>query len=286
MGSGIRVNGALELADSTHTASDRATLHLWYAYPGDLNDEYAAERCLALLSEPERERLKKFRFEAGRREYLVAHALVRVALSHSGSLAPQAWRFQVNTYGKPAIDPDCGLPPQQKTVAANPGLSFNLSHSQALCACVVAQGDEVGIDVEHRDSAARILEVAPRAFSSAELVQLDLLPKPEQLDRALSLWTLKEAYIKALGMGFSLPVNNISFLFGGTEGICLELDPSLGLLPAGWRMCLLDHIEHRVAIVGRLAADPRMQQWTMQPLSRAPLRLEADREQWFPGITQ
>ena len=71
------------------------------------------------------------------------------------------------------------------------------------------------MDVESFSRAEEIVPLAPRVFSAAERAQLDALPAAERPDRALSLWTLKEAYIKARGMGLSLPLQEISFLFEG-----------------------------------------------------------------------
>ncbi len=122
---------------------------------------------------------------------------------------PHAWSFFVNEYGKPSPIPDCGL-------------RFNQSNSVELAVCLVASpgtlgphvssaasaatGIEVGVDVEPFSRAEEIVPLAPQVFSLAERAQLDALPVTDRPDRALSLWTLKEAYIKARGMGLSLPL--------------------------------------------------------------------------------
>ena len=155
-------------------------------------------------------------------------------------------------HGKPSPIPECGL-------------RFNQSNSVGLAACLVARsapaaGDEssgaspatapeVGIDVEAFTSADRILSLVSDVFSPAERSELDALPPADRPGRALSLWTLKEAYIKARGMGLYLPLLNISFLFGGTEGIRLQVDPGIDENPSRWRFCLLNHTDHRVALV-------------------------------------
>jgi 4'-phosphopantetheinyl transferase len=252
------------------TDMDKKPLHLWYAHPEDLT-EAVTQACTPLLSEDERAQWQTFRFDRHRREYLTTRALVRTALSHYYPLAPEAWRFQTNPYGKPTVDPDCGL-------------RFNLSNSPGLVVCLIAQGVEVGVDAEPIERAAKIAELAAEVFSPLELAQLEAFPGPEKLDRALSLWTLKEAYTKAGGVGLSLPLNKFSFLFGGVEGIRLELDPCLGNKDGRrWRFCLVEHAGHRIALMAERATVPELQVWEARPLLAPPTRLAAGGELWFPA---
>jgi 4'-phosphopantetheinyl transferase len=251
---------------------DKKPLHLWYAYPEDLS-EAVARAWVTLLSEDERAQWQTFRFDRHRREYLTTRALVRTALSHYHPLAPEAWRFQTNPYGKPTIEPDCGL-------------RFNLSNSPGLVVCLIAQGAEVGVDAEPIERAEKVAELAPEVLSPLELVQLEALRGPERLDRILSLWTLKEAYIKARGMGLSLPLSKISFLFGGVEGVRLELDPSVSTEPGSrWQFCLVEHAGHRIALMAERATVSELQVWEARPLLAPPTRLAAVGELWSPAST-
>jgi 4'-phosphopantetheinyl transferase len=252
------------------TDMDKKPLHLWYAHPEDLT-EAVTQACTSLLSEDERAQWQTFRFDRHRREYLTTRALVRTALSHYHPIAPEAWRFQTNPYGKPTVNPDCGL-------------RFNLSSSPGLVVCLIAQGVEVGVDAEPIERAEKVAELAPEVLSPLELAQLQGLPGPEKLDRALSLWTLKEAYTKAGGVGLSLPLNKFSFLFGGVEGIRLELDPCLGTEPGSrWWFCLVEHAGHRIALMAERATVPELQVWEARPLLAPPTRLAAGGELWFPA---
>jgi 4'-phosphopantetheinyl transferase len=98
----------------------------------------------------------------------------------------------------------------------------------------------------------------------------------------LSFWTLKEAYIKARGMGLSLTLDKISFVFGDTEGIRLELDPCLNDVSGRWRFCLLDHAGHRIALMAERATDPELQIWEARPVLEQPTKLSNDSARWFP----
>jgi len=250
---------------------ERPTLHLWCAYPDDLLQEEAAQACLRLLDEEERARFEAFKFDEHRREYLATHALARTALSYHHSFPPSACRFKQNDYGKPSIDPECGL-------------RFNLSNSLGLVVCLIANGAEVGVDVESRERSESIAEVGPTVFSPQELAQLEALREEERPERSLQLWTLKEAYIKARGMGLSLPLKEFSFLFGGSAGIRMEMDPGLSDKPERWRFCLLRHAEHCIALMTECAVTPELNVWEARPPSAAPRQLTLPQEPWFPQV--
>ncbi len=244
-------------------------LNLWCAYPDDLIVGEVARACAELLSDDELARWQAFKFDRHTREFLATHALARIALSHHHPLAPQAWRFALNSYGKPAAEPECGL-------------RFNLSNSSGMVVCLIANGAEVGVDVEPCARAGKIAELAPEVLSPPELAQLEALREDDKLNRALRLWTLKESYIKARGMGLSLPMKKFSFLFGGVEGIRLVLDPDLSDQPERWRFCSLDHAGHRIALMVEQTAAPKLQIWEAHPFSTPPVRLAACEELWYP----
>jgi 4'-phosphopantetheinyl transferase len=253
---------------------DKKPLYLWCAYPDDLINAETAEACTALLSDEERGRVLRLKFERHRRESLATRALMRTALSYGRSVAAQAWQFKVNAQGKPAVDcavhPDCGV-------------HFNLSNSLGLVVCLVAEDAEVGVDVEPLERADQILKLAPEVFSAAEQAQLAALEGAEKLDRALSLWTLKESYIKARGMGLALPLDKFSFLFDA-EGIRLEIDGSLGDRPEHWRFCKLDHAGHRIAVMVEGADAGKLELLEARPILAPPVRVSVGKTQWFPRI--
>lgn len=244
------------------------TVRLWYAYPDDLLDIALAESCRSLLSRDEIQRLEFVRFEKDRREFLAGRVNLRVALSQCISVAPGEWRFRTNKWGKPETDPDCGL-------------RFNVSHSSALAICAITRGINIGVDVESVDRSGEILSIATDVFSPAELAQFAALTSEEQADRNLSLWTLKEAWVKARGMGLSLPLTDFSFLFHGPEQIRLTLDPSLDDDARHFRFCLLNHAAHRIAVVVEGAAVPELQVWQNSPLPGSPARIACERVRWF-----
>lgn len=219
---------------------------------------------MALLSEEERARRRRFRFEHSRREYLTTHALARMALSHDRPIAPRAWQFTANAHGKPAITPDCGL-------------RFNLSNTAAMAVCLVSDAPaQVGVDVESHARVARIAEVAQKVFSEAERSQLDALSASAKLDRCLSLWTLKEAYVKARGIGMTLPLRGISFLFDEGGAVRLFLDPELHDDAERWHFRTLNHAQHRIAVVAEETNIDDLEMWELRPPALRPVRITTD----------
>jgi 4'-phosphopantetheinyl transferase len=250
-------------------------IHLWVAYPDDLKDEATALACVRLLSEDERARLARFKFDRHRREHLATRALQRFALSAYAEIAPEAWRFEAGEHGKPAIARELG--------GQAGGLTFNLSNSLGLVVCAVSHGAEIGVDVEPYARAGTIAEVAERFFSARELEQLDLLQGKERRERGLTLWNLKEAYMKARGLGMALPTKQFSFVFEGGGGIRLEIDAEAGDVPERWQFCTLDHAEHRIALMVESGGVLELEVWEARPLFGAPRRVKVGEVRWWPA---
>lgn len=247
------------------------SLKLWIAYPDDLLNDSVAAACEAILNQEEQARSQRFKFHRHRRESLATRALVRNALSHDRPVPPQAWHFTANLHGKPAIEPDCGL-------------RFNASNSVGLVVCLVAESAEVGVDVESFTRAEGMLKVAPEVFSAAERAQLEALPVDRKLDRALSLWTLKEAYIKARGLGLAIPLDKFSFLFENDKDIRLEIDPTINDQPEHWRFFLIDYAGHRIAAVLERSSTDNLKVFEARPAVAPPVRLNGCAIEWFPHL--
>jgi 4'-phosphopantetheinyl transferase len=248
------------------------TLSLWLASPDELLSGDNLKECWSILSVEEQSRAERYVNERDRRAFLAAHALVRIALSYFHPLALEAWRFSANSYGKPEVIQECGL-------------QFNLAHSAKLVACLVSYGVAVGVDVEPNESARAIIEIASEVFSSIELSQLQALPARERLDRALSLWALKEAYVKARGTGFSLNLKKFSFAFGEDKRLTLESDQSGARDGMHWWSCIFEHREHRIGLVTNQTPEPLLQICEIRSLQDIPIWRKALEKQWFPSST-
>ena len=191
---------------------------IWLLRTDETTDPAVLDRCASLLSEDERERHGRFQFDRDRHLFLVAHALKRTVLSKYADRDPRSWRFVKNEYGRP--EP-----------ADHSGLRFNLSHTKGLAACLVTRTADAGVDVERLRDLSDLLALAERFFSPAEAASLQPLAPEARRQRFFELWTLKESYIKARGMGLALALDRFSF---DTDGR-LTVDPTLHDHGDQWR---------------------------------------------------
>lgn len=162
-------------------------------------NEAAVEPWAALLDESERTRAARFVFSRNRVEYTAAHVLVRRALAAVTGHPATAFRFEAGTHGKPTA----------RIGDATAGVHFNLSHTKGVVAVAVAPFEH-GIDVEPLDRGVN-LAIAGRYFCPEETAWLSGLPGERQGEGFLRLWTLKEAFIKATGLGLSQELDSFWF---------------------------------------------------------------------------
>ena len=201
-------------------------IHLWFAHDEEITDAGLISQYHRVMSPEETRRHQRFRFARHRHQYLVTRALVRSVLSfYHPEITPGEWQFGKNEYGKPHI---CSR------FASTPPLQFNLSHTEQMIVLAVSPDDSIGVDVEYNQRRRETLAIADRVFSSSELEALLELESELQTERFFHLWTMKEAYIKACGMGLAIPLNEFSFHFDGVDSIAISFAPQRRDDPARW----------------------------------------------------
>lgn len=166
------------------------------------------------LSDDEKQRASRFRFPTDRDRYIVSHGSLRDVLGRYLHRQPHQLTFSVNKYGKPSL--------------AHSKLEFNLSHSNDFALIAITQGRKVGVDVEHIRTDIEMENIARRHFSRVEISELMSLP-PEQREAGFfNCWTRKEAYIKAQGVGLSLPLDSFDVSLAPDQpAILRETRPNL-----------------------------------------------------------
>ncbi len=157
----------------------------------------------SLLSQDEKKLLEGLSLPEMRTQHLLSKALVRLALSEDTQMKvlPTEWQFTKNPFGRPEL-----LPEFQRL-----GLYFNVSHANGLVACLTSPLSDAGIDIEDSDRKIEVMEIANNHFAPEEISDLKRLPAKEMKNRFFEIWTLKESYIKARGMGLTLPLDQFFF---------------------------------------------------------------------------
>jgi 4'-phosphopantetheinyl transferase len=150
-----------------------------------------------LLSRDERERAEKFRYAEHRQHYVVARASLRRLLAERLRIAPRTVELVETKYGKPRLAP----------VHGSADVEFNVSHSGGLALVAFTNGRAVGVDVERIREVPDADDLAERFFSPRETASLRALPLDRRSLAFLACWTRKEAFIKALGLGLSCPLD-------------------------------------------------------------------------------
>jgi 4'-phosphopantetheinyl transferase len=113
--------------------------------------------------------------------------------------------------------------PQGKPYLQNHALSFNFSHSGDYFLMGVTQHQAIGVDIERdRENKKDFLKIAERFFAAKEYAQLISLPESEQKAAFYRCWVLKEAYVKAVGMGISLGFANFEVDFLASQKTAVQ----------------------------------------------------------------
>ena len=198
-----------------------------------------------MLDQDERARAVRFHFEADRRDFIAAHALLRAMLTYYLDIPSNALRFLIDANGKPSVDPRVG----------SPEVAFNLSHTRGLAAVAVASNGAIGVDVEKIDDAKADFAVAQAYFAPAEVEMLRRTPAAGRPMCFFRLWTLKEAYIKAIGAGLAAPLDSFAFTL---EPIRIDFAAGAGREAFDWQFANpLTTGRHVLSVaVGRAAGDP------------------------------
>jgi len=237
-------------------------VHVWWSRTEEWIPNEVRNPALALLNAEERARHQRFYFDRDRDVFLAAHALKRALLSRYLGCAPDELTFEVGEYGRPEL-------------TGPGGLRFNLTHTRGLVACVVHDERDCGVDAEWRGRTPDLPALTKRCFVPEEIEGIDAQADP--LRRFFELWTLKESYIKARGMGMALPLQGFWFTGPGSphEGFGARSDVEAA--PKAWCFELHEPTpEHQLAVALHVddgSAEPGGILW--RPLSPTGLDLGA-----------
>lgn len=180
----------------------------------------------ALLAVDERARAARFVFERDRQRYVAARSALREILAAATGLDAEALVFGYGPHGKPFLATDAAF-------------QFNLTHSEDVAVVVIGAGAEVGVDVEVLRKVDDALALAAKHFTRSEHEYLESVPDEERARAFLTIWTRKEACLKAVGSGFSIPAASFEAGYGADAKVVYinaddqELPLGLKTLEAG-----------------------------------------------------
>jgi len=171
-----------------------ADAHVWTAEVAE--DDAVFEACLPFLTEAERARAARFLMPGDRRRFAAARSLMRRLLQDIAGVPAGEWDFAIGDHGKPLI---C-RPEQGRSIG------INISHAEGMVACAAAPDSVIGVDLEWF---GRVVEprIADRRFAAAEAAALRAVPADRRREAFLQIWTVKEAYVKALGGGLTIALD-------------------------------------------------------------------------------
>lgn len=181
-------------------------VHVWQAV---LDSKDIAQRDLKdLLSEDEISRANRFHFEKDRNQFVVSRGILRTLLGNYLGRLPNELSFLYSPYGKPFIE-------------NKEGLRFNLAHSQEVAVFGFSMEREIGIDVEQIRQISDMEVLAARFFCQEETSKLMSLLPSERCSAFFRCWTRKESYIKGLGKGLGIDLDQFEVSFGPGEPAAL-----------------------------------------------------------------
>lgn len=218
-------------------------VHIWTAEEAG---DYPTERFESWLSAQETRRYHRYIRKRDRDLFLLAHALLRHTLSQYADVEPADWSFEIGEHGRPELTGPL----------ADIDLRFNISHTPGLAAVLISDRVDAGVDVERRGTVADRAKLARRVFADAERVALDGLTLEEVDHRFYEFWTLKEAYIKARGLGLNLPLRKFAFSIDRERDIAIAFEEPVRDDGAQWQFALWQPgTEHQGALAVRRGAE-------------------------------
>ncbi len=183
------------------------------------------EKFLETLSPDERQRADRFRFEKDRRRFIIARGTLRKLLGVYLKVSPAEISFSYNPFGKPVV--------------AESSICFNISYSEGVALFGFSDGQEIGIDLEFIKREFATVKVAEQFCSRRELLALDALSTDVRIPVFFDVWTQKEAYLKAVGTGFSNPADQFTLPMI-SDGHKTRMKQNAGYKFRGWTFFKLE----------------------------------------------
>ncbi len=214
------------------------------------------------LSADERRRAGTLRIASVRERFVLAHAYLRAVLACYTAVDPADVPITVTATGKPVL---------ARHSAERSRVGFSLTHSDTHAVVAVAESELIGVDVERPRLDLDVLGIAHQFLSRDEA---DALGRSrDRRNDFVRLWACKEAFVKAIGLGLSHPLN--AFTIRGFDGQIPELadvEPAFGPCSEWSLRCSPSFGDCFVAIAIKSATANvvRTEPWPAPPFARTP----------------
>ena len=203
-----------------------------------------------MLSTEERDRVRSFREAKVRKMFTLAHGVLHALLGRYLGVGASAVSFKYGVHNKPSLE------------TCNSTLQFNMSRSDDLAVYAFASDCQLGVDVERIRWIPDLESITRRFFTLEEHSQLCGLDGRDRCQAFFNCWTRKEAYIKAIGDGLSIPLNSFQVSLRPNEPATFRRLLSVSETRRSWRLC---HFAPTLEYIGAVAfdgGDRTVRQWS------------------------
>ncbi len=176
-------------------------IHLWGAFSAQ--SPMILDPCYEALTIEGKKGASFFKFQKDRDSYVLSNGLVRILIADYLKISTEELKVSRHKKGKPYLLNDDQF-------------FFNISNSGDCCVFAFSRNGEVGIDIERIRPLKDLDELIEKNFSPNEIIYINR-NSADRSTRFFKLWTLKEAYLKAIGEGMRLTPDNLEFSCGNGE---------------------------------------------------------------------
>lgn len=217
-------------------------IQVFLATPEALLGSRHVHHTLPFLDEQDRSHIARFRFPRDRDVAAASRLLQRLAVAHCARIAPDA-AGDIRFSSEPGTRPFVLAPAQARA------FRFSAANTRGMVACAVSATNNIGVDVEEvKEKLAP--ELVDHCCTENEQAKLWSLPEEERRQAFFRLWTLKESYLKARGIGLQVSPHLIGFVWPGRNGLpAFQADPAMEPHPGHWHFRIVDAgPEHAAAL--------------------------------------
>ena len=198
------------------------------------------------LDVEEQARWQRYQHDGSRRRFALCRSALRAALCEQFGCLNSQLAFATSDHGKPyAVCQGAAVP-----------VSFNVSHSGAHGLIALAAAGRLGVDVEERKRPHHLDGLISSVMGPDEQAELASARGCRKLRLFFNYWTLKEALIKAIGLGLALDMAQLEIPAAMRRGEAASIFRFPQLPTVRWRLADIGNDRFAAAIAHELNPKP------------------------------